>query len=70
MTPTTKLSQECIAQKKVAELKSKQAITALNAQYKVEKLEKIEREKAEAAARKEARAAEIRAAQAKYASRR
>ena len=100
MTPSTRLSQECIYEKKVmqpcslhcphgrravatqslershwsisqvAEIKQKQEITMLNAQYKVDKLERIEQRKAEVAAKKAQKAAEVKAAQAKYASKR
>ena len=44
VTPTTKLSQECIYKKKTEEIKQKQAINALNAEYKVEKLAQLERQ--------------------------
>ena len=63
-------TQECIYQKKVAEIKAKQAINAENGQYKVDKLVAAEKRAAERAARQVERAAEVRAAQAKYAGRR
>ena len=95
VTPTTKLSQECINKKKVrhssrgatlyaagpltasrgprlqvAELKSRQAITELNGQYKVEKLERIKQSQLDKAAQKAAQDAEVKARQAKYTNRR
>ena len=70
VTPTTKLSQECIYKKKTEEIKQKQAINALNAEYKVEKLAQLERQAAERTAKNAARAEEVAARQAKYANRR
>ena len=70
VTATTKLSKECIAQKKVAEIKSKQAITEQNAQYKVERLELIEKRQADEAAKKAAERAAAAERQAKYANKR
>ena len=70
VTPTTKLSQECIYKKKTEEIKQKQAINALNAEYKVEKLAQLERQAAERTAKNAARAEEVAARQAKYANKR
>ena len=70
MTATTKLSQECIYEKKVAEIKARQDIAQTNAKYKVEKLEKAERQAAELAAQRAERRAAQQAAPAKYATRR
>ena len=56
--------------RQVAEIKSKQAINEENGQYKVDKLAAKEKLVAEAAAKKAARAVEVKAAQAKYANRR
>ena len=47
-----------------------QAINALNAEYKVEKLAQLERQAAERTAKNAARAEEVAARQAKYANRR
>jgi len=55
---------------KVAEIKRRQAISELNGQYKVEKLQAGERKAADAAAKKAERDAEIKARQARYANRR
>ena len=70
VTPTTKLSQECIYKKKTEEIKQKQAINALNAEYKVEKLAQLERQAAERSERLAAEREEVRKRQAKYANRR
>ena len=70
VTPTNKLSQECINKKKVAELKSRQDLNSLNGQYKVEKLERIKQSQLDKAAQKAAQDAEVKARQAKYANRR
>uniref|UniRef100_A0A7S4MNX5 Uncharacterized protein n=1 Tax=Prymnesium polylepis TaxID=72548 RepID=A0A7S4MNX5_9EUKA len=70
VTPTSKLTQECIYQKKVAEIRSKQAITEQNAVYKTDMLAEREKRVAAAAARKTAADAELAAKRAKYASRR
>ena len=70
VTPTNKLSQECINKKKVAELKSRQDLNSLNGQYKVEKLERIKQSQLDKAAQKTAQDAEVKARQAKYANRR
>ena len=70
VTRSTTLSIECIYQKKVAEIKAKQAIQAENGGYKVEKLRVMEKRAEEAAVKRAERAAEIKAAQAKYATRR
>ena len=56
--------------RQVAEIKSKQAINEENGQYKVDKLAAKEKLVAEAAAKKAARAVEVKAAQAKYANKR
>ena len=66
----SQLTPECIAKKKVAEIKSKQAITEQNAQYKVERLQLIEKRQADEAAKRAAQAAETKAKQAKYAQKR
>ena len=70
VTDPKQLSQECIFQKKRQEIKDKQAINALNAEYKVEKLAQLERQAAERTAKNAARAEEVAARQAKYANRR
>ena len=70
VTPTTKLSQECIYKKKTEEIKQKQAINALNAEYKVEKLAQLERQAADRSERLAAEREEVRKRQAKYANRR
>ena len=63
----SELSKECIYEKKVAEIKARQAISAENGQFKVDKLANDER-KATADAEKKARAAaETKARHAKYA---
>jgi len=70
VTATTKLSSECIAKKKVAEIKARQAINEQNGQYKVKKLEKMEKRAAAEAAERAERDAEVKARQAKYALKR
>ena len=70
VTARNPLSQECIYQKKTAEIRARQAISEQNGQYKVEKLAAAEKRAAEAAEKKAAKAAEIRAQQAKYAAKR
>lgn len=70
VTATTKLSSECIAKKKVAEIKARQEINELNGRYKVEKLERAEKRAAAEAAQRAERDAEIKARQAKYALKR
>ena len=70
MTATTKLTQECIYEKKVAEIKSRQAISQQNGQYKVAKLADAEEKAAKAAAERAEKKAAVAAAQAKYANRR
>jgi len=67
VSPGSKLSQECITQKKVDAIKERQSINAENGKFKVERIEAIEARKAEVAAQKAARNKEIKAAQAKYA---
>lgn len=70
MTATTKLTQECIYEKKVAEIKSKQAISAQNGAYKVQKLQDAEEKAAKAAALRAEKKAATAAQQAKYANKR
>ena len=68
MTPTTVLSKECIYEKKVAEIQSRQAISAENGRYKVEKLAKAEKQAQKAVEERAAKRAEAEARQAKYAA--
>ena len=70
VTSGMKLSQECVYEKKVAEIRQRQALQEQNAQFKVDKLREAEQRALDVKAKKAARDAEIRAAQAKYASRR
>jgi len=70
VTATTKLSKECIYEKKTAEIKARQAIQAQNGQYKVEKLAAGEKRAAELAAKKARELEEMKARQAKYANKR
>ena len=65
VTPTTKLSQECIYKKKTEEIKQKQAINALNAEYKVEKLAQLETECASLRARERELDAQVEAFEAR-----
>ena len=67
---TNRLSKECIYEKKVAEIKARQAISQENGAYKVEKLQAAEEKAAAKAAKQAQRDAETKAAQAKYANRR
>jgi hypothetical protein len=53
---------------KVAEIRARQAISELNGQYKVEKLEKQDRQAAERAAKQAAKNAELQAKREKYAN--
>ena len=70
VTATTKLSRDCIYQKKVAEIRDRQAISQENAGYKVERLEQISVRAERKAAEKAARAAADKARFDKYAQRR
>ena len=70
VTATTKLSRDCIHQKKVAEIRDRQAISQENAGYKVERLEQISVRAERKAAEKAARAAADKARFDKYAQRR
>ena len=67
VTARTVLTQECIYEKKVAEIKARQAISSENGRYKVEKLEKAEEQAAKRAEERAAKRAAAKAAQAKYA---
>ena len=70
MTATNQLTKECIYEKKVAEIKARQQISAQNGAYKVEKLKEAEDKAAAKAAAKAQRDAETKARQEKYATRR
>ena len=70
MKDKSQLSQECIYEKKVAEIKARQQISETNGRYKVEKLQAMKERDEAKAAKKAARDAEIKAAQAKYANKR
>ena len=70
VTATTKLSRDCIYQKKVAEIRDRQAISQENAGYKVERLEQISVRAERKAAEKAERAAADKARFDKYAQRR
>eukprot|EP00322_Chrysochromulina_rotalis_P024996 CAMPEP_0115866396 /NCGR_PEP_ID=MMETSP0287-20121206/20225_1 /TAXON_ID=412157 /ORGANISM="Chrysochromulina rotalis, Strain UIO044" /LENGTH=169 /DNA_ID=CAMNT_0003320957 /DNA_START=12 /DNA_END=521 /DNA_ORIENTATION=+ len=69
VTSTTVLTQECIYEKKTAEIKARQRMQEQNAIYKVEKLEAAKKKAAADAAKAAARAEEVKARQAKYAGR-
>ena len=68
VTARTKLTQECIYQKKTAEIRARQAISSENARYKVERLEDMEKKAADAKALREQKLAAQAAKQAKYAA--
>ena len=70
VTATNQLTKECIYEKKVAEIKARQQISAQNGAYKVEKLKEAEDKAAAKAAAKAQRDAETKARQEKYATRR
>ena len=68
VTAKTVLTQECIYQKKVAEIKARQSISAENGRYKVEKLAAAEQKAEKAAAERAAKRAAEDAKRAKYAA--
>jgi hypothetical protein len=71
VTARNPLTQECIFEKKTAEIRARQAISEQNGQYKVDKLVALEKRAADAKAQKAQKAAGIRAAQqAKYGTKR
>ena len=68
VTARTVLSKECIYEKKTAEIRARQAISAENAQYKVAKLQAAEEKAEKKAAERAAKLAEAEAKRAKYAA--
>ena len=64
------LTKECVYEKKVAEIKARQAISQENAEFKVQKLKAAEEKAAAVAAKQARRDAETKERQAKYAARR
>jgi len=70
VSPTNKLTKECIYEKKVAEIKARQAIAEQNGKYKVANLERGEAREAKKVAEKAAKDAALQAKLDKYANRR
>jgi hypothetical protein len=70
VAPDTRLSKECIYEKKTAEIRARQLMADDNGRYKVAKLKQIEEQAALRAERDSADRAARKAAQAKYANRR
>ena len=70
VTAANPLTKECIYEKKVAEIKARQAISQQNAEFKVQKLKQSQEKAAAVAAKQAQREAEMKERQARYALRR